>query len=220
MAVDVISERNAIARPGLPENFIIAQPALIKAHIKPRDFMSGVVYSAVNRFIFSVHKPVMARAVHLDQLALTGTLVARLVLLLLFRGPGARRLKACVLKDMPARVVRKRNAVVFSKVLAEGRERRILPVFIIDPDNFGTERIGVFFLLVNKTFVTVDERPVTDRNETVLQDKDGLRRDAENSSALTNRQLPGYDKRDKVSLALLHRLIVIIQEALQPLPEE
>ena len=48
MPVDIISLRNAITRPGLPKHLIIAQAALIEAHVQTDNPVRGVVHPAVD----------------------------------------------------------------------------------------------------------------------------------------------------------------------------
>ena len=175
MPVDVIRDRNAVASPGLPEDFIITKPALIKAHIKAGNFMRSVVDTAVNGLILAVHKPVMTRSVHLNKLTLTRPLVARFMLLLFFSRPGARRLDPSIRKHLPDHMVRKLKTVINREVFTEGRKRRIRPELPIEPDNFCTKRVRVFLSLISKTGMAIDESSVALFQIFVFEDEHGLR---------------------------------------------
>jgi len=141
MPVNVIRAWNPVVFPRLPENFVIAQAALIEAHVKTDDFMRSIVDTAVDCFIKPVHKPVMTGAVHLNKLSLPRPFIARFMHLFFFGRPGPGRFYTGSTKNLPDHMIRNIKIVTKRKLLAEGSERRIDPMFLVEPDDLRTKLV-------------------------------------------------------------------------------
>ena len=174
MPVNIESSRNAVASPGLPEDFIITKPAFIEAHIKPGNFMRSVVDPAMDRLIAAIHKPVMTGGVHLNKLALPRPLKTRFMRELFLSRPGTRRLEAGIQKHLADHMIRHGQAMAQRKLLAEGRERSIRPELTIEPDELGAEFIRVFLFLIDKSGVAINKSGLALFQIFVFEDKNGL----------------------------------------------
>jgi len=174
MPVDIIRQRHPIALPGLPEDFIITQPALIETEVQTYHAMRSVVDTAMQGNIRAIHKPVMARGVHLNKLALPRTFIALFMLELFLCRPGPRRLDPSIRKHLADHMIRDNKTVTNWKLLAEGRKRSIWPELPIEPDDFCTKLVRVFLFLVRKTTMAIDESSLALFQIFVFEDKNGL----------------------------------------------
>ncbi len=174
MPVDIESSRNAVADPGLPEDFIITKPAFIQAHIKPGDFMRSVVDPAMDRLIAAIHKPVMTGGVHLNKLTLPRPFQSRFMRELFLSRPGTRRLEAGIQKHLADHMIRHGQTMAQRKLLAEGSERSIRPELPIEPDDFCTKLIRVFLFLIDKPSMAINKSGLALFQIFVFEDKNGL----------------------------------------------
>ena len=176
MPVDIESSRNAVADPGLPEDFIIPKPAFIQAHIKPGDFMRSVVDPAMDRLIAAIHKPVMTGSVHLNKLALPRPFQARFMRELFLSRPGPRRLYPGIAKHLADHVIRDNKTVTNRQLLTESSKRSIRPELPIEPDDFCTKLVRVFLFLIDQSGMAINKSGLALFQKFVFEDKNGLSR--------------------------------------------